>query len=286
MGMIGRWMVKRLLEAGHTIRTLDRAAQPKDQTWEHLPGDIRDLPLVRRAVQGTEAVVHLAAIPFDVPNSEDTILSTNLQGTWNVLLGCAEAGVKRVIYFSSINALGHAEATPNPAMYLPVDDEVPHYTARAYNTSKHLGEELCQAFANLHGITAISLRPTAVLQPHDGRERWWDFMPEDRKAFWSTKDFWSYVDVRDVCEAAYLGLTAPVEGHQAFLLAADDSSAKLPTAEIVDKYYPNLAWPKVSKEEYLASDPFRSLLDCSKARRMLGWQPKIRMRDPESGYKF
>jgi nucleoside-diphosphate-sugar epimerase len=286
LGMIGRWTVKRLLEAGHTLRTLDRTAQPNENSWEHLPGDIRDLNLVRRAVQGVEAVVHLAAIPFDIPNSEELIFTTNLQGTWNILLACAEAGVKRVVNFSSINALGHAEEEPNPAMYLPLDDDVPHYMARAYNTTKHVGEEVCQAFANAHGLTVISLRPSAVLEPHGARERWWDFMPEERKAFWSTKDFWSYVDVRDVAEAALLGLTAPVEGHEAFLLAAEDSSGKIPTAEIVAKYYPNLPWPRISSEVYLANHPFRSLLDCSKAKRLLGWQPKISLRDPGSGYKF
>ncbi len=286
LGMIGKWVVKRLLEAGHTIRSLDRAAQPRENAWEHLPGDIRDLTLARRAVQGTEAVVHLAAIPYDVPNSEEMIMTTNLLGTWNVLQACAEAGVKRVVYFSSINALGHAEAEPNPDMYLPVDDDVPHYVARAYNTSKHLSEELCRAFANLHGITAVSLRPTAVLSPDDDRMRWWSFIPEERRQEFMAKDFFSYVDVRDVSEAALLGLTAPIKGHQAFLLAAADSSSKTPTAELVEKFYPRLPWPKISKEEYLAANPYRSLVDCTKANRLLGWQPRISLRDPGSGYPW
>ncbi len=285
-GMIGKWMVKRLLEAGHRVRTLDRSAQLRENDWEHLPGDIRDSNLVRKAVQGVDAVIHMAAIPYDVEGYQEMIFTTNLQGTWNVLLACAEAGVKRVVYFSSINALGHAEEKPNPGLYLPLDDNVPHYLARAYNTSKHVSEELCHAFANQYGITAVSLRPTAVLEPHSERMRWWDFMPEDRKAFWATKDFWSYVDVRDVCEAALLGLTAPVEGHQAFLLSADDSTAKIPTSEVVDKYYGHMPWPKVSRDEYLADNPYRSLVDCSKARRMLGWKPRISLRDSESGYQW
>jgi nucleoside-diphosphate-sugar epimerase len=284
--MIGKWVVKRLSEAGHTIRSLDRAAQPLENSWEHLPGDIRDLSLVRRAVQGTEAVVHLAAIPYDIPNGEEMIISTNLLGTWNIFQACAEAGVKRVVYFSSINALGHAEARPNPELYLPMDDDVPHYVARAYNTSKHLSEELCRAFANLHGITSASLRPTAVLHPDDERMRWWNFIPEDRRNQFMAKDFFSYVDVRDVSDAALLGLTASFEGHQAFLLAAEDCASKMPTSELVEQYYPQLPWPKITKEEYLGSNPYRSLVDCSKAKAMLGWQPTISMRDPGSGYSW
>ena len=72
--------------------------------------------------------------------------------------------MQRVVNFSSINALGQAEAT-HPGLYLPLDDDIPHYLARAYNTSKHVGEELCQAFSNQYGLTAVSLRPTAVLSP-------------------------------------------------------------------------------------------------------------------------
>jgi nucleoside-diphosphate-sugar epimerase len=279
-------VARRLLEAGHTIRSLDRSAQSRDEDWEHLPGDIRDSSLVRRAVQRMDAVVHLAAIPSDFFGNPELVLTTNLQGTWNVLLACAEAGVSRVVNFSSINALGHAEENPNPAMYLPMDDDVPHYLARSYNTSKHVGEELCLAFYHATGITSVSLRPTAVMEPNSDRQRWWDFMPEERRAFWSSKDYWSYVDVRDVAEAALLGLAAPVGGHEAFLLAADDSSAKTPTAGLVEKYYAHLPWPKVSMQEYLAADPYRSLLDCSKAKRMLGWQPRVRMRDPGSGYPW
>jgi UDP-glucose 4-epimerase len=285
-GLIGRWMVKRLLEAGHTVRTFDRSAQPRENGWEHIPGDIRDSHTVRKAVQGVDAVIHLAAIPSDWGGYPELVLSTNLQGVMNVLLACAEAGVKRVVNFSSINALGHAEDKPNPGLYLPLDDDVPHYLGRAYNTSKHVGEELCLAFSNQYGMTAVSLRPTAVLEPQSDQMHWWDMIPEERKAFFLSKDLWSYVDVRDVCEAALLGLTAPVEGHQAFLLSAADSAAKVPTAELVEKYYPQIPWAKVSMEKYLAGDPFRSLLDCSKAKKMLGWQPKISMRDPGSGYEW
>jgi nucleoside-diphosphate-sugar epimerase len=71
-----------------------------------------------------------------------------------------------------------------------------------------------------------------------------------------------------------LSLTAQVEVHQAFLLTAEDNRTHRPTAEIVEKYYPHLPWPKVTKEEYLARGEFISLVDCSAAKRALGWQPK------------
>lgn len=280
-GRIGRWVVARLLEAGHTLRTLDKAAQFRQNDWEHLPGDICDSALVRRATQGMDAVVHLAAVPGNLPGYEEMLYRTNLQGTWNVLLACAEAGVSRVVNFSSINALGHAEPT-HGELYLPLDDAIPHHPAQPYFISKHIGEEFCQAYATLHDLVAISLRPTMVLQPASEEERWWDFLTEERQAFYATRDFWSYVDVRDVSEAVLLSLTAPVTGHQGFLLTADDTHASLTSAELVQKYYSHLPWPNIPQDEYLAGNPNRSLVDCKRANEVLNWQPKFSHRRPEN----
>jgi UDP-glucose 4-epimerase len=282
-GGIGRFVVQRLLEAGHTIRSLDITAQPENKDYEHIPGDIRSLPLVRQAVQGMEAVVHLAAIPYDVERQDELILDTNIHGTWNVLLASQEAGVKRVVNFSSINALGQAEPK-HPGLYLPLDDNVPSYVIRNYPTSKHVGEELCYSFAARGMFSAVSLRPTLVTYPGPSRFPWFRMMPEEFKIRSGIGDFFSYVDVRDVAEAALLSLTAEVNIHQAFLLTADDNRLHIPSTELVEKYYPNLLWPKVSKEDYLAQGEFISLVDCSNAKQVLGWQPKISQFDPSAGY--
>ena len=283
-GGIGGWVVKRLLEAGHTLRTLDVPAQPANSDYEHVAGDIRDLPLVRRLMQGMQAVVHLAAIPYDIERQDELILDTNIRGTWNVLLAAHEAGVQRVVNFSSINALGQGD--PNhPSLYLPLDDDIPHYTLHNYPLSKHIGEELCFAFASRGVFSAVSLRPGLVTLPGPSRHRWWDLMPEDFKLRGQISDFFCYVDVRDVAEAALLSLTAKVEIHQAFLLSADENRARRPTAEIVEQHYAHLPWPKISKEEYLARGEFISLVDCRAAKQVLGWQPRYSLFDPSAGYE-
>ncbi len=283
-GGIGKWVVRRLVEEGHTLRTLDIPAQPASADYEHISGDVRDLAMVRRAVQGMEAVVHLAAIPYDVERQDALILETNIQGTWNVLLAAHEAGVRRVVNFSSINALGQAEQG-HPGLYLPLDDAVPHHPIRNYFISKHIGEELCRAFAARGVFTSVSLRPTLVTHPGPSRFRWWDMAPEEFKLRGQIADFFSYVDVRDVAEAAALSLTATMEIHQAFLLSAEDNRVHKPTAEIVEKHYPHLPWPKIAKEDYLARGEYITLLDCSEAKRVLGWQPKYSQFDPNAGYE-
>jgi nucleoside-diphosphate-sugar epimerase len=284
-GGIGQYVVKRLVEAGHTVGAMDLRAQPKSPDYEYIPGDVRDAAQVRRAVQGAEAVVHLAAIPYDMDRQEELLLDTNLRGTWNVLLAAQEAGVKRLVYFSSINALGQAEPD-HPGLYLPLDDDIPHYNVRNYSLSKHIGETMCAAFAARGGLTAVSLRPTQVTFPGPPRFPWLRFMSEEFKIRNAIGDFFSYVDVRDVAEATLLGLTAEVEDHQAFLLTADESPLRIPTAEVVEKYYPNLPWPKISKEAYLARGEFVSLVDCRAAKEVLGWQPQFSQFDPAAGYEL
>jgi nucleoside-diphosphate-sugar epimerase len=282
-GGIGSWVVKRLLEAGHKLRTLDIPAQPVGEC-EHIPGDVRDLALVRRAAQGMEAVVHLAAIAYDMDRQDALVMETNIMGTANVLVAAHEAGVRRVVSFSSINALGQAE--PNhPGLYLPLDDDVPPYTTRSYYVSKRVGEELCFAFAARGTFTAVSLRPTLVTVPGPSRFSWWRHMPEEMKIRSAKGDFWSYVDVRDVAEAALLSLTADINIHQAFLLTSDENRTRTPTAEIVEKYYSHLPWPKINKEEWLAKGEYIGLVDCSAAKEVLGWQPKWSQFDPAAGYE-
>jgi nucleoside-diphosphate-sugar epimerase len=282
-GGIGQWVVKRLLEAGHTLRAMDIKAQPRNPDYEYISGDIRDLFTLRQVVHGMEAIVHLAAIPFDMDRQEDLLLDTNLRGTANVLLAAEEAGVQRIVYFSSINALGQSEPG-HPALYLPLDDEVPRHPVRNYGLSKHLCEEMCHAFTARGKLTAVSLRPTLVTHPGPSRFRWWEYMPEQIKLQSNLGDFWSYVDVRDVAEATLLSLTVPLQGYHAFLLAANDNRTHTPTAELVELHFSHLPWPKVSKEEYLSRDEFISLVDCSAAKRVLGWQPKYSRFDPNAGY--
>jgi nucleoside-diphosphate-sugar epimerase len=274
-GHIGQAQVKTLLEAGYELRTFDRTARGKATDWEHLPGDLRDVLAVRRAVQGMDAVVHLGAIASDRQGGADDLLAVNVQGTLNLLLACVEAGVERVISFSSINALGCVGGY-RPAQYLPIDDAYPRHPLSPYQLSKHLGEEACRSFTDRHGIVTLCMRPVFVT----GGERtgWWRRFRPDQNVEWGKDEYWAYVDIHDVCEATLLGLTVQNVSHDAFLLTAEDTSLDVPTAELVDRYYPDTPW-KQDRAAYLAENPHRSLMDSSHARQVLGWQPKHSRRE-------
>jgi UDP-glucose 4-epimerase len=275
-GSIGRTLVGILRESGYAIRTFDRAAQHKNCDWEHIPGDLRDIQAVRRAAQGMEAIAHLGAIPSDHYATGEEVLTVNVQGTWNVLFAAAEAGVERVVYYSSINALGVVGGHSVPS-YFPIDDNYPNLPLSPYQLSKHLAEQACRSFSAKYNFATLCLRPVGVTFP-DSYAYWKRFRVEDRMER-GKREYWAYVDVRDVCSATLCALKAQGVQHDVFLLSAADTSLPIPTEELVDRYYPDTPWIRHSRQDYLADNPHRSLLDCSRAYRLLGWRPEHNWRE-------
>ena len=270
VGMIGRKQVEVVRAAGHTVRTFDRFPQKGPDTGEHHVGDLRDMLTMRQMVQGMDAVIHLGALPSDQHGRSDEVLSINVQGTWNILLACVEAGVPRVVFYSSINALGAVGGHREP-VYTPLDDAYPRHPMSPYQLSKHLGEEACLAFTRKYGLVTLALRPTFVSSPHHYAP--WhtpERAPSDQGG---RNEFWAYVDVRDVVDAGLRCLTVENVTHDAFLLSADDTNSMTPSRVLKETYYPELPWHQ-DPDSYFADAPYRALIDCSAAKRVLGWQPQ------------
>jgi len=281
-GGIGSRLVEKLLEAGHTIRSLDQQAAPKGCTWEHHPGDIRDLTLMRTVMQDIDFVFHLAADLTDNGQNQERTYTVNVQGTWNVLMACVEAGVSKLVYFSSIQALGHSNAK-HSAIHFPIDDNIPKQPATPYQISKHAAEEMCRGFTVNNDLSIVVLRPTFVFVPGMALGRWWRHLDQDTFVRLGSKDYWSFVHVEDVCQAAILAQKAlehdAIQGFQGFLLTADYVWVDVPTAKLVEEYYPHFAWEGTSMKEYLKDNPYRSLVDCKAAKETLGWDPTQSRRD-------
>lgn len=270
-GRIGRAQVKLLRAEGHEVRTFDRAASSSPADGEHFEADLRDREKVSEAVRGMDAVAHLGAIPGDREGYDAEIMQVNVQGTWNVMDACKRHEVRRAVCFSSIQAMGNVCGF-RETLYFPIDDSYPRHPMSSYQLSKHLGEEICRSFTNRYGIVTICLRPVGVLGP-EAYQRWVGAQRDDARPS-SVSNHWSYVDVRDVCDATLRGLQVENVTHDAFLLAADDTATLTPTADLVQRFYPQTPWPHISAAEYLADNPHRSLVDCSHAKDVLGWQPR------------
>lgn len=166
-GFIGSNLVRSLLGSGASVRVLDDLSTGREENLVDLTGaldlvvgDVRDTGTVTSAVQGTEVVFHLAALPSVARSIVDPMATheVNATGTLNVLLASRDAGVRRVVYASSSSVYGD---TPT----LPKHERMPLAPLSPYAASKLTGEAYCRAFARSFGIETVSLRFFNVFGP-------------------------------------------------------------------------------------------------------------------------
>jgi UDP-glucose 4-epimerase len=268
-GMIGVAVEKVLRDNGYEIVGFDiKNGQ-----------DILNQQQVRDYIQGCDAVVHLAALLGHLEDSANDIMAVNLLGTWHILTAALEAKIKRIVFFSSVDALGIFKGERKPD-YLPLNDAHPCYPMTPYAISKKLGEEMCQFFTNSTGIPTICLRPPGVF---DGET--YDFIISNRRANpeFEWNPFWEYgafLDVRDVADAAKCALECPDPGHATLLLNADDiSSASRTSREMAQSLHPDVEWRGGQEYEY---QPYKALVDTKLAKEVLQWSPRYKWRSDDA----
>jgi UDP-glucose 4-epimerase len=168
-GFIGSNLTEELLKRGHIVRVLDDFSTGKREnlifekkypSLEVIEGDIRDLHICQKAVQGVQYVFHQGALPSVQRSVEDpeTSNAVNVGGTLNILLAARGKGVKRVIYASSSSVYGD---TPT----LPKHEEMPSNPLSPYALQKYVGEQYCRLFYQLYGLETISLRYFNIFGP-------------------------------------------------------------------------------------------------------------------------
>jgi dihydroflavonol-4-reductase len=165
-GFIGRAVVVELLAAGREVRVLARHPEAlADLKVEVARGDLRDPVSLASAVRGCDRVFHVAAdYRLWVPDPE-AMYAANVQGTSDLMTAAAEAGVARVVYTSTVGALG------NPGDGTPGSEETPVTLADMvghYKRSKFLAEQVVLEFAR-QGLPVVLVHPSAPVGPGDAR---------------------------------------------------------------------------------------------------------------------
>jgi len=165
-GFIGSHLAQELLRRGHRVRVLDSLITGKRHNLAQIPaaefieGDIADLAMCRKAVEGIEFVLHQAAIP-SVPRSvKDPIGSNtaNIDGSLNLLVAARDAGVKRLVYAGSSSAYGD---TPT----LPKREDMATNPLSPYALQKLVAEQYGQMFTSLYGFETVTIRYFNVFGP-------------------------------------------------------------------------------------------------------------------------
>lgn len=278
-GTVGRTTVDHLSGLGLEVRGFDR-----------LEGDdVLDPRALGRAVEGCDAVVHLAALQDPRPGDRDApahsavpgldagkaVFAVNAVGTRRVLEACVAEGVRRAVVVSSVNALG-VFMGQSPPDYLPIDDMHRARPVSAYGKSKRAAELIAAELSTAGGLTSICLRPAAILDDAMigalREQRRAD--PEDEWRIW---EYGAWVHVEDVNSAitGALECPPPTGASATVLVTSDDvSSEVLPAREMVRRFAPAVEWR--GQDALYETDPWRTLVDCAGAKRLLGWAPRRR----------
>ncbi|MFH0954346.1 MAG: SDR family oxidoreductase [Verrucomicrobiota bacterium] len=285
-GFIGSNLVRALVRAGRAVRILDDFSTGRrenlrglERDIELIEGDIRDEGALKKAMRGIRYVLHTAALPSVARSVQDPLAtnSVNICGTLKVLLAARDAGVDRVVFSSSSSVYGD---TPT----LPKRESMTPQPRSPYAISKLAGEHYGRAFHELYGLKTFSLRYFNVFGPRQNpRSQYAAVIPlfiaalgrGKRPVIYGdggqTRDF-TYVE--DVVAANLRCCRAPVRaaggvynvggGHRVSINALARTLAGIIGSDITPVY--GKARP---------GDVRDSQADVSRARKFLGWTPKV-----------
>jgi nucleoside-diphosphate-sugar epimerase len=263
-GKAGRAVVADLLAHGHEVRSVDLVRGDLD--CEQLVADLTDYGQTVDALNGAEAVVHLAAIPAPGLKPDEHTFRVNTTSTYNVFAAAPLLGLQRVVWASSETTLGLPFDRERPR-YAPIDEAHPPLPESSYALSKIVGEAMAVQFARRHGIPYIGLRFSNIMEPHD-YARFPGFWADPNLRRWN---LWGYVDARDVAQSCRLALERPLAGAEVFIIAAADTVMNRPSAELMREVYPDVELRGPVGEH-------ETLLSIANARRVLGYEPRFSWR--------
>lgn len=269
-GKAGHWIVKHFIESGYDVINVDvrRPAAPQCRT---IVADVTQLGQVVSALSphasgdrtAYAGVVHMAAIPRPHDNPNDEIFRLNTLSTYNVLEACGLLGIRKAVIASSESSYGFAFANEIlEPKYFPIDEAHPQLPEDTYGLTKVVNEVTAAMFHRRDGTQVLSFRIGNVVCPED-----YDVLkarldhPEDRQRI-----LWSYIDSRDLAIACRLAIEKDGLGCEAVIVASDNTSSNLPTAELIKRFYPGV---KTLKQPLAGH---QALISNARLKSLLGWK--------------
>lgn len=224
-GHLGNTLVRTLLEQGHRVRAgvrdIHNRAPFAGLDCELVYAELLDEPAMLNALDGVEVLFQVAAVfKHWAKNPEQEIVQPNVQGTRAVLQAASRAGVKRVVYVSSVAAVGHDGSALDESTWSAE-------LANPYYRSKLLSERMAWQTANALGLWMVSVLPSAMVGPNAARLT--DTMVfvqtvKDRKLALDPGFHFNFVDVRDVATGLLLAAQKGRAG-QRYILANEHPSS-------------------------------------------------------------
>ena len=284
-GFIGSHLASTLVRQGHQVRVFDDFSTGKRDNLREvqdrvdiMAGNLSDAPAVSAAMKGVEWVFHLGALPSVQRSMEDpeTTHAVCANGTLHVLEAAHRVKVRRVVYAASSSAYGdiagqiRSEADP----VAPISP---------YGVAKLAGEHYCYCFTRAFGLDTVRLRFFNVFGPRQDPSSPYSgviavflkAMTEGRSPTifgdgLQSRDF-TYVD--NAVEAMVQAIEAPAATGNVYNIGAGGSISLLEVVSHLNRLLRIDIQPKFATAR--AGDIRHSQADISRARRDLGYEPKV-----------
>jgi nucleoside-diphosphate-sugar epimerase len=192
----------------YAFRLVDVKPVPEPDGHEAYTADLVDLDAARKACEGMDTVVHLAADPSARATFYDTLLPLNIKMTYNLFHAAAEQGCRRIVFASSIHAVNA----------YPLDVQIhwddPVRPGDLYGVTKAFGEALCAYYAHREGLSAIAIRIGAFGTP--------DKVAESSDSRMLTL----WISHRDLCQLIHRCIEAPDAVRHLIVQGVSDNQLK------------------------------------------------------------
>jgi UDP-N-acetylglucosamine 4-epimerase len=304
-GFIGSHLVEALLKLDQRVVGLDNfstgkkanlkevqklVSGPQWARFKLIEGDIAELRVCRKACAKADYVLHQAALGSVPRSMEDPVAThqSNVTGFLNLLLAARQAGVARVVYASSSAVYGDDPSLPK------IEDKIGHPLS-PYAASKMIDEVYAMAFARAYGFPGIGLRYFNVFGPRQDPEgayaavipKWTAALMKGEPVIINgdgetSRDFCS---IENVVQANLLAATTsnPEALNQCYNIAAGQRTTLNELfhilSELVRQKFPEVAIQKPIYRDFRPGDVRHSHADVSKARKLLGYEPRVNLRE-------
>lgn len=284
-GLLGRYLVREMQEAGYPVRGFDLHEGAEECDWA--VGDVTVADDVARAMKGVGRVIHTAARANIWQGTGEEILQTNVMGTWQVYEAARQEGISKVVFCSSDSVVGYTvrEGAMVPPSYMPVDTDHPLRATDPYALSKVLGEDIARSFTHW-GMTTVALRTVFVAYPEmEGEIRARHADPQNYKGTPAGGPssagggaFFNYIDPRDLARAFKLAmeLDLPPGSIRSYFLSSGETFSPEPTLERARRLHGDAI--ELRDPDLYNRMPYAGLYDTKAAERDLGFIPKHSLR--------
>jgi len=276
-GHLGEALMRTLRDSNHEPIGLDVLDSP----FTDIVGSITDRRVVRRSMQGVDAVLHAATLhkPHVATHARQAFVDVNLTGTLNLLEEATAAKVGAFVFTSTTSAFGRALSPPPGAPAAWLTEDVAPVPKNIYGVTKVAAENLCELMHRDTGLPCLVLRTSRFFPEEDDVEAVRDARDDANNK--ANEFLYRRVDVEDIVNAHLRAIEkAPSIGFARYIVSATTPFAREDLAElranapaVLRRYAPDYE-AEYARRSWTMFESIDRVYDNSRARAELGWRPR------------